>query len=370
MALEFRLGIPRAMARPKKRIPDYRPHGENLSKVWWEGRWIYLGQYNSPESLQKYRELIATIKLEPAAVSTGELLVNELLADYLEAPHEVSHDQRRMDRRICKLISEKAGSLPVSRFGPLRAAEIREDWVRRHLRTTTIRQYYHTLLRIFTWGVSQEKVGPEVLASIRSVRSVKASANGAKAAETVEPVDRRSFRLTRVIAPDSLRRALDVLYLTGARPSELLRLRPCDIHFSSDIWIYRLHEHKNKKRNKVRVIFFGPRAQRVLKPLLDKAEPDGYVFNPLKDGLRAKEPRYFAHTLFRRLEDLCVKAGVEHWFTYQLRHSAATRIKKRVDVAAAKAMLGHSSASMTQRYLSEEEREDQPLHRAIASKWG
>ncbi len=43
----------------------------------------------------------------------------------------------------------------------------------------------------------------------------------------------------------------------------------------------------------------------------------------------------------------CEKAGIELWSPNQLRHAAATEIRKKYSLADAKAALGHSSISTT-----------------------
>ena len=44
------------------------------------------------------------------------------------------------------------------------------------------------------------------------------------------------------------------------------------------------------------------------------------------------------------------KAGVPHWFPYQLRHTAATRIRRQYGLEAAQVILGHASIEASQIY--------------------
>jgi site-specific recombinase XerD len=50
----------------------------------------------------------------------------------------------------------------------------------------------------------------------------------------------------------------------------LVGLRPIDIEMDahSGVWTYRPEVHKNAYREKERVVYFGPRAQEVLRPFL------------------------------------------------------------------------------------------------------
>ena len=74
------------MRRPI-RLPKYRHHkARDLAKVCIDGREIYLGRYNSPESLRKYDQLVgawlATGKVGPNPPS-GEMTVEQLANRYV-----------------------------------------------------------------------------------------------------------------------------------------------------------------------------------------------------------------------------------------------------------------------------------------------
>ena len=49
----------------------------------------------------------------------------------------------------------------------------------------------------------------------------------------------------------------------------------------------------------------------------------------------------------------CQMAGVPHWHPHQLRHSAAANIRKQFGLEAARCMLGHKMAAVTEMYASE-----------------
>jgi hypothetical protein len=70
------------------RVPKYRLHrASNQALVEIHGRRIYLGKYDSPESREKYRELIARLmSADPAPVaevnSTKPFTIDELVLKY------------------------------------------------------------------------------------------------------------------------------------------------------------------------------------------------------------------------------------------------------------------------------------------------
>ena len=51
-----------------------------------------------------------------------------------------------------------------------------------------------------------------------------------------------------------------------------------------------------------------------------------------------------------RVQGAAKKAGVESWFPHQLRHLAATKVRRDYDVEAAQMFLGHKDLKVTQVY--------------------
>ncbi len=129
--------------------------------------------------------------------------------------------------------------------------------------------------------------------------------------------------------------------LTGARPSELLNLRPCDLDVSGPVWVAELKRHKLTYRGKTRTLCFGPRAQDVVRPFLDRpfrigmfspqdaiedflARKTAARVTPLSCGNRPgsnvkRHPRkapgecYTADTYRHAIEAACDKAGIPRW---------------------------------------------------------
>ena len=67
--------------------------------------------------------------------------------------------------------------------------------------------------------------------------------------------------------------------LTGARGGELFRLRTVDIDRKDDVWKYRPTAHKTSHHGHRRTIYFGPKVQAVLTPIL-KLDLQAYLFTP------------------------------------------------------------------------------------------
>lgn len=67
---------------------------------------------------------------------------------------------------------------------------------------------------------------------------------------------------------------------------------------------------------------------------------------PLKTPRDRYDSRSYHHAVVRA----CERAGVPCWHPHQLRHSAATRLRREFGLDAARAVLGHSSTAVTELY--------------------
>jgi len=70
-----------------------------------------------------------------------------------------------------------------------------------------------------------------------------------------------------------------------------------------------------------------------------EGEPGAFRFE-------AYAPEAYARAVARA----CVLAGVPHWHPHQLRHNAATLLRRELGIEAARVVLGHSSAAVTEVY--------------------
>jgi len=164
--------------------------------------------------------------------------------------------------------------------------------------------------------------------------------------------------------------------LTGMRPGEACNLRSCDLDTSGRVWVYTPESHKTEHHGRERRIYLGPQAQKVLTPWL-RAELGAYLFQPQEaeaerragqrrerqsavqpsqQDRRRRKPkkspgeRYTPDSLRQAIVNACGKADVPAWHPNQLRHNAATRLRKEFGLDVARAVLGHSSPAVTEVY--------------------
>jgi integrase len=165
--------------------------------------------------------------------------------------------------------------------------------------------------------------------------------------------------------------------LTGMRPDEVCIMRTCDLDTSGRIWTYRPSVHKTEHHGRERVVHLGPQAQTVLRPWL-RTNLLAYLFSPReameeKSAERRRERRspltpsqlarkrkakpercpgdvYDTRSYYHAERQACRRADVPSWHPNQLRHNAATRLRREFGLDVARAVLGHSSPAVTEVY--------------------
>lgn len=162
------------------------------------------------------------------------------------------------------------------------------------------------------------------------------------------------------------------------RPLEGVSMRPHEIDQADPAcWVYSPPRHKSEHHERERLIFLGPQAKALLQPYLGIGPPD-YCFSPrraeeqrriqlrarrkspLTPSQEARRPKskpkraprdhYDVGSYRTANRRVCVKPGIPIWFPHQLRHSAASEIRRRYGLEASQAVLGHSELATTQIY--------------------
>lgn len=385
------------------RIPSlrlHRPSGQAV--VTLAGRDRYLGPYGSPEAKQAYDRLVGEWLAagRPRASGLAPSMA-EVLADYLEfAQDYYAAPSRELEGIRVALRPLKAyADQPAASFGPLALRAIMDDWVRSGLSRSTINARKGKIIRFVRWGVSREKIPSWLLEGLRAVEPLRAGRTSAREPLPRTAVDEATVRATLPYLPPAVAAIIELLWLTGARPSEILSMRTGDLDRTTDpaCWRYRPRQHKNSHRNQTRVICLGPQAQAILAPWL-RADPDAYLFQPreaaeaqrsaaktphrtdrqreraaankrraaaAKRKVRGKRPRaessrapgdiYDHRRISNAVRRACLKHGIPRWTPYQMRHSMATRVEKMIDFETARKVLGKRSVADTVRYVHADE---------------
>jgi integrase len=353
-----------------------------------------LGEFDSPASREAYHRLISEWEASgrtlpnvvDADVDENGITIETLCLEYWLHCKEIrAKPELSKLKSVIRLICKYHGSSPANSFGPRSLSNLvphmvagdpdesppRKPWARAH-----INEQLGRIKRMFKWGVARELVNPSVFHGLAAVENLRKGASGAKEGKKVMPVDLEVVERTKPLLVPQLQALIDLQVLTGARPGELLIMRPKDIDRSQKIWLYTPAKHKRSHAGKSRSIFIGPRAQCVITPYLDR-DNDAYLFSPAeaeterrgKAAARSNAPgdHYTTASYGRAIQRACAKGKLPHWTPHQLRHTAATKIRAQFGLEAAQLMLGHSSALVTEAVYAER---DQSKGMEIAGQVG
>jgi len=210
--------------------------------------------------------------------------------------------------------------------------------------------------RMFKWAAGEQLIPITTYQSVAVVENLKAGRSEAKETNRVKPVSEVTVAKTlRFMSPVGAA-MVKLQLLTGMRSTELCTVRPIDIQTSGKIWLYRPEEHKTAYRGHKRLIYIGPKGQKILKPFL-KRKVDDYCFKPAESyrNRQSCRPCYDRNSYRRMIEHAIKKANnngvkVPHWHPHQLRHTAGTKIRKELGREAARAFLGHRNPQVTDDY--------------------
>jgi integrase len=378
------------------RVPTYRRHRPTgQAVVTLNGRDFYLGPWNSKASRVEYDRLIGEWLAAGRSIPRPEsdLTIAELAVRYLRfaKTYYVQDGQptESLDRvkTAIRLLKEAYAHTLVRDFGPLALQAIQGKLAASGRSRGYCNHLTEQIKRVFKWGVSQELVPESVYRALTTVPGLKIGRTEAREPEAVEPVADELIQATLPYLPAPIAAMVQFQRLTGCRPGEVCLLRPIDVDRSGEVWTFTPPTHKTAYRGKTRTIFIGPKAQAILLPWLLR-DPESCCFcpqervrkwnaqrrakrqtpmtpsqakrrrkrNPKRAPGVAYTTRSYARAIARAI-DAANKQREEkklpplaHWHLNQLRHTAATEIRKAYSLEAVQAVLGHAHMKVSEIY--------------------
>ena len=348
----------------------------------------------------------------------ASLTVKEALTRYLrDHAYTYYRDQPATIARIEEMVgavNHECASLPADKFrGPqLKAVRrwlITERVSRRKgdkgrpLSRTYINHLVRAAKQAWQWLLSEGEVTADCAASVCAVQDLHRG-KGGRETERVTPPAPGWEAAFEELAPTVAAMAR-VQLLGSMRPGEVVRMKRSDLSTSPSesitfpgssvtiaameaggvlIWIYVPGAHKTLYRGKPKAVTLGPDAQAILAPLLEGLKPDDYVFSPqraLKERGRGNQwihlgysrcyaVRQYAQCITRAIDRVNAarvevnaerkEAGKEplpdcpYWSPNQLRHMQATVVGAKLSKEHARAILGHSSRDVVDRYVEQQ----------------
>ncbi|HKQ49701.1 MAG TPA: site-specific integrase [Phycisphaerae bacterium] len=436
--------------RFRTKVPSYR-HRKGCTQalvtltdsVTRKRRDYRLGEHGTPESREAYHRVIASWEANgrrwPEHDSCGDATIpgtgqpiSKVVLEYwrwAEGYYRPKHMQALVG--ALRLLKHYFGRTPAAQFGPnnlrlLRDAMIRGDQNADPPRMPWSRKYINSQMQrirhVFKWSAARELVPASVHHALCTLEPLRRGRSGARENPRVGPVPQHLIDAVRPNLSGPVRAVVDLQLLTGARPGELLGLRPIDIEMDdkTSVWTYRPEAHKNAFREKDRLIYFGPKAQDVIRPFLSTRATNAFLFSPAEaeadrraalhasrstplscgnrpGSNRREKPqrkpkdhyttsaycraiRYACERAFpppkdvaqhddenilqwkARMkseggwEDLMAWRKAHCWHPHQLRHNAATALRREFGLEAAQLALGHASAQITDAVYAERDR--------------
>ena len=350
---------------------------------------------------------------ESTPVTANDLILAYLKwAEAHYVPRRKKDDQNRFIRYALKVVRQGFGRTPAAEFGPKRLRAVQQAMIELGWSRSTINAQVDRVRRMFKWAVAEELVPGDVYHALRAVEGVRRGTPGVREGEPIRPVTAEIVEATLPYMTPTVRAMVRVQLLTGMRPGEVCQLRAGDIDSdrTDGVWVYRPAVHKTQHHGHDRVVILGPQAQAILTPFLCEAQP--YLFDPraaeaARNGdrrqnrrrprtpsqnrrqpkavpRRPKRERYdetsYRNAVYRACdkafptpEPLVRRPGEstrawrtrltgqerleltrwrsEHrWHPNQLRHTAATVIRKDHGIETARIILGHSKLTTTEIY--------------------
>jgi integrase len=288
------------------KVPRYRRHTSGQARVTLNGKDHLLGPYDSEESREEYDRLIAkwlANKRQPPiddAVKPGMTIAEMILRYWKYCQEYYGFNQlgpKRGDyytiKDALRVLKKLYGSTQAKQFSPLDLKAVRHAMIERGWSRNYVNQQVARLKRVFSWSVEENLLPaglPNALANVKGLRKGKTSA---RETPMVRPVDAATVQATLPYLPELMRALVDFQWLTGCRPAEACKLRPCDLDSSAHakVWVYRPDGHKNEYRGLERLILLGPQAQDVIRPYLSETDADAYVCSPRRSENLRKEIR-------------------------------------------------------------------------------
>ena len=383
---------------PRTRIPKYRKHKPSkLAVVSLGGRDIYLGKYGTKESREEYARLVSEYlkrrdepvpaEMRLARRPSKYITVVEAADRYLEwsgsnhSPAHRAHVKGMLSCLVNLYENEKAAAIGPAELREVRKVMVAKGWSRNY-----VNEQIGRLKRMYKWLAAEPLIPISTYHTLLVVGGLRRGEHGARETDPVLPVDNATVDVTLPHLPKVVADMLRLQRITGMRPAEVCMLRPSEVDRSDDVWLYRPITHKTQHHGRERVIFIGPQAQDILKQYL-KRDSEAFCFSPRDSEVKRRIPRgrgkgfvyadhYDAGVYRRAIHRACDKAfphptfgrvnahkltaaqrkellewkSSHRWSPNQLRHAAATEIRREFGLEAAQVILGHAKADVTQIY--------------------
>lgn len=357
---------------------------------------------NDPDAGRVLRKLIGRPRADRQRGPTIAKLIDQYLkhADaYYRHPDGTPTGETTTLQKALAVLRQTYGRTPAADFRPLKMKAVRDKMVDKGWCRKTVNNQVGRVKRMIKWAVENELLPADRYHALQAVTGLKAGRTNAREMPPVKPVPDDTVSAVLPHVSSQVGAMIKLQLLTGMRPGEVCIMRTCDIDRSGEVWIYTPSRHKTQHHAHVRRVFLGPQSQELVAPFLKDQEPEAYLFSaaeaeeefrrqkhaarktPMNWGNvpgsnRRRRPKakpggcYRRDSYTRAISRACEAAfptppGLteeqakqwrkdHHWHPHQLRHNAATRLRKQFGIDAAQVILGHKTLAVTEIYAEKD----------------
>ena len=383
---------------------------EGRAVVRYKGKTIYLKKQDGTpckpgtrDALAAYNRLCLELQSNPDYIPSKQptpseepnATLKELAGGYLTYSKVMhSADYRNIQIIVVDfLLALFDSTFPADSFTPKSLKKVQEAMIlSQRFSRGTINNYTRKIVGIFAWGVTEGLVQETTHRALKLVRQLK---KGHPGTWDNKPRHGVSFAMINRLLPfliPMLRAMVQIQGLQGMRSGEICNMRVGEIDRSREhktgFWYYTPAHHKTLEATGKETIFpLGKFEQELLLPYLEGKSGEDAVFSPAqamreradekrasrktkvspaelaRSRARVAKPRQYAEFYSSDNYRTAVQYGIAkankqlpegekipHWFPYQLRHAAITRVSLMHGKDAAQALAGHTSATMTDNY--------------------
>ena len=234
------------------RPPAYRLHkSRSCAVVTIDGQNHYLGPYGSPESHEKYARLIAGWRaagshlrsIRAAITVDSGLSINELVLAYFRHVQAcyVKDDQPTSEqdniRQALRFIRKLYGTSPAGDFGPMDLKKVRQAMIDAGRSRKLINKDINRIRQMFGFAVENELLPVAVVQALREVKGLRRGRSAARETAPVLPVSEEHLHAILGFLAPPVSAMVQLQHLCGARPQDVLSMRPCEIATDGEIWV-------------------------------------------------------------------------------------------------------------------------------------
>ena len=378
------------MPRKPRKLPQPNHHKHSgQARVKLDGRYHYLGPWQSDEAERRYKQLLAEwaasgghLPSRGPGVTIAEVCdayLTHAKSYYRSADGKTSGQLPHVKVALRDLLEVEDLNTLAQDFGPLRLLAVQAHMVAKGYARKHINQRIAIIREAFRFCASRQMIDSKLWQDLKTVENLKMHRTTARESVKVRPVTWEQIAGILPHVSPVVGGLIQLQWFTGMRPGEACILRGVDIDQAGPegCWVYRPAHHKMAYTGRDKVILIGPKAQQLLRPFLDTKQPTEYLFSPRDSHAwhmaRKREQRqtpvqpsqrdrsrrggeqrrrdHFTTSGYRQAISYgCERAEIPAWNPNQLRHARATALRREYGLETARAVLGHTSASVTETY--------------------